>query len=409
MRKIFLVTNQYPYSYTEQFIETEIKFWDKLEIEIIPSKLADSSRDVNGIHIRTTVAMRLGSFRKFDFFHIVKTIFSPYVLKELVRSPKIFVSISKLKTLFRFEYLTQRYCSAIKNDFSNEELKGALFYTYWFDWQTCALTRLRKSFDFKIITRCHRADLYAYTQPGGYMPYSKNYYTNIDTIYSISQDGVDYLHNTFAIERCKLKVARLGVPERNILRNFDARSKHDIHILSVSYVKPVKRVLLIAKMLNQYATENPKLKITWTHFGDGPEFNELKKLVSNFSFKVNLMGMCNNSDVINYYESNHINIFVNLSLSEGVPVSIMEAISFGVPVVATDCGGTSEIVNEQIGKLIPIKFVYEDFSIAIESALETSPIVILEQFKEKYCAEVNYKVFRQQLISRAMDENVGTC
>lgn len=41
-----------------------------------------------------------------------------------------------------------------------------------------------------------------------------------------------------------------------------------------------------------------------------------------------------------------------MSDSEGIPVSIMEAMSFGIPVIARNVGGMSEIVNEENGLLL---------------------------------------------------------
>ena len=37
---------------------------------------------------------------------------------------------------------------------------------------------------------------------------------------------------------------------------------------------------------------------------------------------------------------------------EGIPVSLMEAMSFGIPVIATDCGATKELVDGKSGILI---------------------------------------------------------
>ena len=48
-----------------------------------------------------------------------------------------------------------------------------------------------------------------------------------------------------------------------------------------------------------------------------------------------------------------VDLFLNVSEYEGVPVSVMEAQSFGIPVIATAVGGTPEIVNEENGFLLP--------------------------------------------------------
>ena len=50
--------------------------------------------------------------------------------------------------------------------------------------------------------------------------------------------------------------------------------------------------------------------------------------------------------------SQPIDIFINVSSSEGLPVAIMEAISFDIPIIATNVGGTSEIVTPETGILI---------------------------------------------------------
>ena len=44
-----------------------------------------------------------------------------------------------------------------------------------------------------------------------------------------------------------------------------------------------------------------------------------------------------------------VDLFLTVSANEGIPVSIMEAQSFGIPVIATDVGGISEIVNNVNG------------------------------------------------------------
>ena len=88
-------------------------------------------------------------------------------------------------------------------------------------------------------------------------------------------------------------------------------------------------------------------------------FDELKQSAerSLHSTEFHLMGNTANSEVMRRYGKMNVDVFVNVSENEGLPISIMEATSFGMPVIATDVGGTSEIVkNGENGFLIEKDF-----------------------------------------------------
>lgn len=109
------------------------------------------------------------------------------------------------------------------------------------------------------------------------------------------------------------------------------------------------------ELLIQALAEIKDLQLKWVHFGDGPNFNNLKELAQrrlakniDFEFK----GRMSNPEVLLYYQKHQPEMFINVSSTEGVPVSIMEAMSFGIPVIATNVGGNSEIVNEKNGILL---------------------------------------------------------
>ena len=108
---------------------------------------------------------------------------------------------------------------------------------------------------------------------------------------------------------------------------------------------------MLFEALNSLTT----LKIEWTHIGGGTDFDALKNLVlqkKKEHLEVILTGMKTHDEVIEYYKNNHYDVFVNLSTSEGVPVSIMEAISFDIPIIATNVGCTSDVVPSSAGILI---------------------------------------------------------
>ena len=83
-------------------------------------------------------------------------------------------------------------------------------------------------------------------------------------------------------------------------------------------------------------------------------------IVGDGSFKTSLKNLANNDkDILFLGLRNDIvdilsitDVLVNPSYSEGLPTSILEAASVGVPVVATDVGGTKEIFIKEMGFLV---------------------------------------------------------
>lgn len=102
------------------------------------------------------------------------------------------------------------------------------------------------------------------------------------------------------------------------------------------------------------ATALVDFPIKWVHIGDGDLYDELALLIkqNNLQDKFILLGKMDSREIIDYYTNNTFDVFVNTSSTEGVPISIMEAFATSIPVIATDVGGTSEIVNNEVGELI---------------------------------------------------------
>ena len=99
-------------------------------------------------------------------------------------------------------------------------------------------------------------------------------------------------------------------------------------------------------------------------------------------------------------------MFINTSSAEGAPVSIMEAQSFGIPVIATDVGGVREVVAEGTGILLPVNFrinelashieQFIDMSLEDESAFRNNA---LHNWEDNFNASSNYHGFITKLNS----------
>jgi glycosyltransferase involved in cell wall biosynthesis len=145
-------------------------------------------------------------------------------------------------------------------------------------------------------------------------------------------------------------------------------------------------------------------KIKWTHIGGGELEEKMKKkaVTKLGGIEVEWMGTLDNCDIKKYYATNKIDIFVNVSRHEGIPVSIMEALSFGIPVLATDVGGVSEIVTDMNGILLPVESCPEKICDAMLKIISQNSYEYRKQIRENlhvnYDAKNNYRKFIQNVI-----------
>ena len=142
-------------------------------------------------------------------------------------------------------------------------------------------------------------------------------------------------------------------------------------ILSVGRLVPQKGH---ADLLKAIASFSQRLRSRCVILGDGPERAKLSELASTLGISSLVTFAGHVDDPSSYYAA--ADVFVLASRFEGFPSVIVEALSFGVPVVATNCPtGPSEIIcDDRYGFLVPV-----GDSIALGKAIETA---IARQFDE---------------------------
>lgn len=125
------------------------------------------------------------------------------------------------------------------------------------------------------------------------------------------------------------------------------QSKNPRLIVSVSELVPIKGINYLLKAL-VYVKDGTLLII-----GDGPERKNLELLSKTLKLneRVSFTGWINNR----YRISNYLRqgtVFVLPSLSEGRPRAIVEAMSCGLPIIATNVGGIPEMITNQINGIL---------------------------------------------------------
>ena len=244
--------------------------------------------------------------------------------------------------------------------------------------------------------RGHGGDIYSERRGMKNFPLQHTAMKQLDRILPDSSAGVDYLQTKFPSMANKIIVGRLGVDDSD---GVTGSSDGVLRLLSVSSLLPVKRVHLIARALGYV-----KRKIIWTHLGGGDCLfdveNELTKL--NDNVEVNLLGQLPHDDVIEYYANNDIDLFINVSSSEGLPVSIMEAFANGIPVIATKVGGSPEIVSEDCGYLLKEDFLPNELANILDNYnLESNEMrdCALNKQRSEYSSVKNQAKFANDIIA----------
>lgn len=280
-------------------------------------------------------------------------------------------------------------------------LADAIFYDYWFENSTLALALLRGSGSIRTaVSRTHRFDLYDECWDTGSVPFREAKAQALDAIFAVSESGGDYLRRRIPGQAEKVSVQRLGV--RDPGHACPARTDVTPLVVTCARLESQKCVHLVPGALARL--DRP---VRWIHFGDGPErervVGEASRLLGGGESEVKweLRGQVDNSDVLDFYEAHHVDVLLSLSSSEGLPVSMMEAQSYGIPIVARGVGGVSEIVNENTGVLLAPEATPAEVAAALRKALESGFAAedVRAFFHQRFDAKTNYNRFADTLLA----------
>lgn len=186
----------------------------------------------------------------------------------------------------------------------------------------------------------------------------------VDLFISNSVIGAEFHKSHTRIDNDKYFVAHSGVNsssfkknsienERHIFRNKNNILNNSIIITLLAGITGEKghdaAIKAFSKIINMYSDRDIKLVFAGKDFTNGKmEALARKKEVSKDIF---FLGFCDSQKV--HQILNTTDIFILPSLREGLPTVVIEAMSYGLPVIATDIGGMSELlVNGETGFLI---------------------------------------------------------
>lgn len=189
-----------------------------------------------------------------------------------------------------------------------------------------------------------------------------------DAVVAISKPGVDF---------CK----KLGAEDVTYIPNAidterfspgktDFRKRRNIS-------RDTKLITYVGRLVKEKGVQDlleatRDMDVTVVIIGDGPHREALEKHSQQSDADVRFLGAQDQEEIIQALRAS--DVFVNPSYAEGLPTSVLEAAAVGVPVVATDVGGTRDITQRGLVKPGDVKQLRENINAA-------SPEKLPEEFR----------------------------
>ena len=371
--RLVIFTAHYPYTNGESFLEDEIKYASNLFDDII-IVTAEKRPTAERYYVPSNAEIIESRKELSNSCVLVKTV--AYMLR-LKTIRELFLAMKEQHNLHSIAYLvkkmliTQRsmaYLDSVKSKWYSKE--SSLYYAYWLDAEASYLSLIRNKLNGVCIARAHGGDCFF---DRDYHPFRRIQLSMLDKIYPISEKGtqdiVQHYDRYVKDLSAKVQTMYLGISAPSQCMN-PLMEKEEATVVSCAEVKGLKRIDLMIDALK--LIDRP---IHWIHFGDGELMEDIKQYAHKQldglkNIRYEFAGRILKESILRFYREQSVDVFVNTSDQEGIPVSIMEAMSYGIPVVARDIGGNSELINNKCGILISSQGTPQEIADAVRRVLE---------------------------------------
>jgi len=182
-----------------------------------------------------------------------------------------------------------------------------------------------------------------------------------------------------------------------LIKNFSMKDRKDV----LNNIEPIK-VLFLARLIIEkgifelldamevllHRGHNLELIVA----GDGVDFLLLKERVKNIK-NIRVLGDVQGEEKIALFKESHV--YVLPSYTEGLPISVLEAMLFGLPVISTKVGGLKYFIEEEkMGYLVDVK--------SVEGLVEKIELLIQDLEKMREISRYNFDYAKKELTNDVM-------
>jgi N-acetyl-alpha-D-glucosaminyl L-malate synthase BshA len=201
------------------------------------------------------------------------------------------------------------------------------------------------------VVTLHGSDVTILGSDSSYLPVNSHTIDEANAITTVSRFMVDEAYSRLGINK-EIRVipnfVDTDIFAPNSCKENYLGNGEDVVISHISNFRPVKRVHDLVYAMKMVSRKDPGTKLML--IGDGPERISVERLVKRLDLEeyVTLTGF--RSDVANLLKCS--DVVVLCSETESAPLTLLEGMSSGLPVVATRVGGIPEIIKDGVNGLL---------------------------------------------------------
>lgn len=159
----------------------------------------------------------------------------------------------------------------------------------------------------------------------------------------IPDDRVDVIHNGIDTSRYSQ-----APPARDAVRHELGLENDDFVMLMVARLDYLKDHATAIRSLQRVVQSRPNARLVIA--GDGPERTRIERQIEQAGLAAHIRLLGTRNDVERLLRA--VDVFLLTSISEGIPLTAIEAMAAEVPVVATHVGGVGEVVDDRVTGLL---------------------------------------------------------
>ena len=354
-KKLILLTYDFPFGRSEKtFLSYELlklsENFDSIEI-INQKKIYEESilnQNLKNIKINTEFSGRLTLTNYFIIF-IKYVIFDRIFWSEIgsiLFKRKFFKKLKMCVSEIILSFILFNYFMERKSN-----LDGLIFYSFWSNHSLISFFRLKnKLTNSKFVARALGSDLNGYLENDDYVPFKKIKFLELDKLILLGDYQKKKLEN-IPLNKKSIEISPLGIKLQKEIKTNNLNE--DIVFLSCGNLIKIKNNFLMIDFLKRFSLKIGK-KVNFILIGDGILKNKIELELLKSKNQINFKYYSYVENFVDFVKQSKTNFFLNFSSQEGMPFTVMETMSLGIPTIASNIDPNNFLVREN-GYLFDLK------------------------------------------------------